>query len=227
MLQVPAVVVPFVMCDWYNDTDWYGLLPRGSASTLQYKPLFIKTEDDDKWWCEHEDHPKDALASCQQCSFPHPEQTAVEFIAEYMCDNGYLLLYSPSQEEPYDGVYDIESNSHYTRNGRYFTRNIPDLPEPTWKPDQKVVDWVEQYCMTLPEPEYIVRYGYCPSRPIVKEFAEPFQHKSYSKEFNKYLDKMRKHNLSIDRIRKEITRSWHAHSLMTTDAIRKMVASST
>nr|QBK87888.1 MAG: hypothetical protein LCMAC202_02490 [Marseillevirus LCMAC202] len=149
-----------------------------------------------------------------------------EFISEYMCDNGYLLLYSPSQEEPYDGTYDIVSNSHYTRFGGYFTRNIPDLPEPTWQPDQKIVDWVKQYCTSLPEPEYIVRYGYCPSRPIVKEFVEPFQNEYYlcSVEFNSYLEKLRQYKLTVDIIHKEITGTYN--NSMETDTIRKVVINS-
>jgi len=74
MLQVPAVVVPFVMCDFY-DTDWIGLL----SQTTQFKPLVIKTSSSRYEFrkCGHEDHPKDALSSCQKCSFVHPEQTTV------------------------------------------------------------------------------------------------------------------------------------------------------
>ncbi len=81
----------------------------------------IRTSDTSRT-CQRQDHVKEpVLQSCMSCigCIGGISVGVVEFVAEYN-DNGYLLVYNPSDEQrhrPEPGVF-----AEYTRNGGYAKR---------------------------------------------------------------------------------------------------------
>ncbi len=162
--------------------DWYAELHSpGTGAGLQpvqSETVKISTHDVSADECQNKNHKlEDILGSCLTCTAersvsPH---CAVEFAAENG-DNGYLLIYDPAAEvEHVPGSRDeddrLQIESIYTRNGGYFcnlkTTISGGAPHPDVSSYAQNLVASGDICTIVPEPAWIVRYGYVPVRPIV------------------------------------------------------------
>lgn len=223
-LRVPALVIPFRQCTYFDQSDntWIGI----RKNKMYVAPTVIETRENKEAECAHK---RDVLGTCKACAFADEGETVIEFCSEWQFDDGFLIVYPKHGELDYKPAktidQTIQDNATYTRNGGYFVRvsptnndfghvKIPQLANKriNWRPSGELIRKIQSLCGGYVgiEPEWIIRYGYVSSRPIVSKLYYPFASgdPKFEKAVRDYLAEMRRirhlQNITTNEVRKKV-----------------------